>query len=190
MTTTEFTTPRVQTAKPTEGLGGAGAAIYRRMERKQRRPAWLAAIPVGVVALFAVGGFFAYESMSKPAATAQPVASEVVDAQAPAPAATPIVTPTPAPVAAVPAPEAAAPTPVHHRAAVAKHVRARAATPAVRNTSATAASPAPVAAPPASSPTAIAPVSPTVVSPPTASSEAPVVSPPAEAPATTAPTPQ
>jgi len=27
MTTTEFTTPRVQTAKPTEGLGGAGAAI-------------------------------------------------------------------------------------------------------------------------------------------------------------------
>ena len=122
MTTTDFT--KDPTA-PELGAMGAGAAVFSRLEKKPRRSKWMAAIPVAVIAVFAVGGVLTYESMShaKPAPAALTSDSDDATRPAPAPvaAATPLPAAAPAPVAAAtPAPTS---TPTPHRSASGAHTR-------------------------------------------------------------------
>jgi hypothetical protein len=121
MTTTDFNRDEIE--RPAEpGSIGAGAEIYRRMERRSKgRPMWMMAAPVAVLALAAAGGVVAYESM-KPHATPAPVQAQS------APAAAPQVAATTPPPAAQPAqvaeatPTPASPAPVAH---VVRHERER-----------------------------------------------------------------
>jgi hypothetical protein len=117
MTTTDFNTNEIE--RPAEpGSIGAGAEIYRRMERRSKgRPMWMVAAPVAVLALAAAGGVVAYQTM-KPHATPAPVQAQATPAAAPQVAAT---TPPPAQVAEV-TPTPASPAPVTH---VARHEHAR-----------------------------------------------------------------
>ena len=86
MTTTEFTREPAAPPPNAASLGamGAGAAVFSRLERKPRRSKWMYAIPIAVIAVFAVGGVLAYESMShaKPAPAA--FTQDSNDATAPA----------------------------------------------------------------------------------------------------------
>ena len=45
------------------------AEIFRRMERRPRRPGWMFAVMVGLVAVAATGGVIAYQTVLKPGAT-------------------------------------------------------------------------------------------------------------------------
>ncbi len=92
MTTTDFTTNEIE--RPAEpGSIGAGAEIYRRMERRSKgRPMWMTAAPIAVLALAVAGGVVAYES-TKHHATPAPVQAQATPAAAPRVAAT---TPLPA----------------------------------------------------------------------------------------------
>jgi hypothetical protein len=87
MTTTEFNTNEIE--RPAEpGSIGAGAEIYRRMERRSKgRPMWMTAAPVAVLALAVAGGVVAYEAM-KPHATPAPVQAQATPAVQPQVAAT------------------------------------------------------------------------------------------------------
>jgi hypothetical protein len=82
MTTTEFNTNEIE--RPAEpGSIGAGAEIYRRMERRSKgRPMWMTAAPIAVLALAAAGGVVAYESM-KTHTTPPPVQAQATPAAAP-----------------------------------------------------------------------------------------------------------
>lgn len=192
MAAMDMNSPEVETP-PEPGSIGAGADIYRRLERRGRgRPMWMTALPiVGVVAL-AAGGVVAYEAMqpraaAKPAAaqpTLPPVALAPVAAVPSKPAQVATATP-PAPTPAAQAPATAAPAPARERVRAvrpehsapvmtrASHTtatrHARAASSAGEDTSAY--SPAPdqtVTRPPAPMPAAPAPTmaAPPAVSPP------------------------
>jgi hypothetical protein len=82
MTSTEFNTNEIE--RPAEpGSIGAGAEIYRRMERRSKgRPMWMTAAPIAVLALAAAGGVVAYESMKTHAAP-PPVQAQATPAAAP-----------------------------------------------------------------------------------------------------------
>src|ERR1700722_2327593 len=100
MTTTDFDRPEIEAA-PEPGSIGAGAEIYRRMERRpQRRPQWMMAVPVVVLAVAAAGGLLAYEAMVRPNAPPPAAGRAQPAAQAQR---TPAVPPQAAPVAATPA---------------------------------------------------------------------------------------
>jgi hypothetical protein len=124
MTTTELNPNEIE--RPAEpGSIGAGAEIYRRMERRSKgRPMWMTAAPIAVLALAAAGGVVAYEAM-KPHATPVPVQAQATPAAAPQVAA---ATPTPAqpaqvaevtPTPAAPAPVTRVVRPEHARPAIA-----------------------------------------------------------------------
>jgi len=156
MTTTEMNTV-APSAAPEPGAIGAGAAIYRRLERRPSGPKWMKALPIAVFALVAAGGVIAYVTMTKPAATPQPAqtaqiasppAALQVEPATPTDQSAQVAAATPAPVS--PAPVRAA----RHHDAVASAERARApsAESASENASAYApAAPAAVAPPPAAS---------------------------------------
>jgi len=177
MTTTELNRPEIE-APPEPGSIGAGAEIYRRMERGgRRRPKWMMAASVVALAVIAAGGVLAYEAMIKPN-TAAPPAQVQASIPASAPAQVAPVTPPPAQVAAAtptPAPEArvvrierARPVVEHARPAVtAKVARTRTARDA--NAAAAAGEDANAYTPP---PRQAAPLAPMTVSPPAAAASA------------------
>ena len=201
MTAMELNRPEIE-APPEPGSIGAGAEIYRRLERGgQRRSKWMMAAPIVGLAVIVAGGVLAYEAMVKPN-TAPPA----VQAQASLPAAAPVqvapVKPAPAQVAsatAAPAPEARVVRPDHARPVLAKVARTRTSRPAHsaaaagEDTSAytpaphQSVRPAPVAATPA--PAMTAPPAPVTVSPPPAAASAAPVNPQADS-SQTAPAPQ
>jgi hypothetical protein len=211
MTTTDFTTNEIE--RPAEpGSIGAGAEIYRRMERRSKaRPMWMTAAPVAVLALAVAGGVVAYEA-TKPHAKPAPVQAQATPAAAPQVAATtPPPAVQPAQVAEA-APTPAAPAPVTHvirheaRPVIAPvaHKRtardANAASSAGEDTSAytpapqqRAVNPAPAAVRPAQAqpvqPAAPQPAAPVThnFAPPSAAAPAPVTVTPPPAPATAAP---
>jgi len=66
---TELKRPSFQeTADPI--MLDAGAEIFRRLERRPRRPKWMMPVTLGVLAAAAAGGVIAYQTLSKPGATA------------------------------------------------------------------------------------------------------------------------
>ena len=100
MTATDLNRPEME-APPEPGSIGAGAEIYRRMERRGRgRPMWMTAAPIVAVALVAAGGVVAYQAMKPHAAPAPAVAKQTLPPVALAPIA-PATTPKPAQVASV-----------------------------------------------------------------------------------------
>jgi len=192
MTTTEFNRNEIE-APAEPGSIGAGAEIYRRMERQgKRRPMWMTAAPIVALALVAAGGVVAYEAM-KPNTAPKPVQAQATP-PAVAPAQVAATTPPPAPVVV---PHPAAPvhvareikvehvrpalTPVAHRRAARD---ANAAAAAGEDTSAIAPAPQPAVRP-----------APAATQAPTQSSVAPTVAPapvtvtPAPAPMTVSPPP-
>ena len=83
LTATDRSPPRVgdergrrslTSAKPNrQGFSAAAdpADIFRRMERRPRRPGWMIAVTVGLLAVAATGGVIAYQTVLKPSATPQ-----------------------------------------------------------------------------------------------------------------------
>lgn len=72
------------------GTPADGAAIFRRLERRRRRPLWMMLLPFAVFAAFAVSGLLVLGSMirsSEPPTRAAPIAPQVVAAPVVAPAA-------------------------------------------------------------------------------------------------------
>ncbi len=62
ITTTELNQSDPQALDPAE--------IYRRLDRpRRRRPAWITAVAIGVLAIVAAGGVIAYQTMLTPPAT-------------------------------------------------------------------------------------------------------------------------
>ena len=202
MTTTELNRNEIE--RPAEpGSIGAGAEIYRRMERRSKgRPMWMTAAPIAVLALAAAGGVVAYQAM-KPHATPAPVQAQATPAAAPQVAAT---TPTPAqpaqvaemtPTPASPAPVTRVARPEHARSVIAPvaHRRtardANAASSAGQDTSAF--TPAPqhaVTRPPvAVNPAPVQPAAPEPAAPVTHNFAPPSVVTPAPAPVTVSPPP-
>jgi hypothetical protein len=197
MTTTELNRPEIE-APPEPGSIGAGAEIYRRMERRsQRRPKWMMPASVVALAVIAAGGVVAYETMTK-SNTATPPAQVQASVPAPAPAQVAPVTPPPAQVAAAtptPAPEARVVRIERARPVVAAKVaRTRTARDANAAASASedanaftpppkqAAPAAPIVATPAPAATAVG-QNPNRYAPPQAASPAPAVESPQPAPA-------
>jgi len=45
------------------------AEIFRRMERRPRRPGWMFAVTVGLLAVAAAGGVIVYQTVLKPSTT-------------------------------------------------------------------------------------------------------------------------
>jgi hypothetical protein len=204
MTSTEFNRNEIE-APAEPGSIGAGAEIYRRMERRgKQRPMWMTAAPIVAVAVIAAGAVVAYEATKSNTAPKPPVQA----AQSAPPAATPAqvaaTTPKPAPVVA---PTPAAPVRVVHEVKI-EHVRpavmpvahkrtirrANAAAAASEDTSATTPAPRPIVrptpAPAASSPAAPAQSTapaPTVTAPPVAVTPAPAPVTASPPPASTAP---
>ena len=73
MTTTDFNRNEIE-APAEPGSIGAGAEIYRRMERRgKRRPMWMTAAPIVALAVVAAGGVVAYEAMKPNTAPKPPV---------------------------------------------------------------------------------------------------------------------
>jgi hypothetical protein len=195
MTTTELNRPEIE-APPEPGSIGAGAEIYRRMERRsQRRPKWMMPASVVALAVIAAGGVVAYETMTK-SNTATPPAQVQASVPAPAPAQVAPVTPPPAQVAAAtPAPEARVVRIERARPVVAAKV-ARTRTARDANAAASAgedanaftpppkqaAPAAPIVATPAPAATAVG-QNPNRYAPPQAASPAPAVESPQPAPA-------
>ena len=164
MTTTDLPRSEIYTA-PTPGGIGAGAAIFRRLERGQRKPKWMGVAIAAVLAVSAIGIGIALKAMSPSSAPPPAMPAQSTSAAPPATAA-PVANPTPA---AAPAPSAA-PTQlrVTHapvKAAGAPTRRARVNRAASRSERAS----APIAA------------SPQAVSPPTTASSTPVTAPSATA---------
>jgi hypothetical protein len=200
MTSTDFNRNEIE-APAEPGSIGAGAEIYRRMERRgKRRPMWMTAAPIVALAVVAAGGVVAYEAMKPNTAPKPPVqAAQSTPPAAPAQvAATP---PTPAPAPAV-APTHAAPVRVVHEVKI-EHVRpaltpvahqrtaraAHAAAAAGEDTSAYAPGPQPVVRP-APAPAASSPAAPTQsVAPAPTVTAPPVAVTPAPAPVTASPPP-
>jgi hypothetical protein len=187
MTSTDFNRNEIE-APAEPGSIGAGAEIYRRMERRgKRRPMWMTAAPIVALAVVAAGGVVAYEAMKPNTAPKPPVQAQAMPAAAPAQvAATP---PAPAPAAA---PTPAAPVRVVHEVKV-EHVRpavtpvahrrtvrdANSAASASEDTSAHSPAPQPMVRP---APTPAQAPAPTVTAPPVAVTPAPApvtASPPA-----------
>jgi hypothetical protein len=170
MSTTEVTTPSRYTAEEPGGIA-AGADIYRRLQRKPRRPKWMAAIPVAVLALAAAGGVIAYEAMTRAPTPAQPPTVAATQPAPAIPAATPVNPPTaPQHLAVVPA----APAPVAQRSEHARADVTRRTTPAPRaarasGEDANAYRPPAQTAQPAAATTISAPPAPQVVNPAPAS---------------------
>jgi hypothetical protein len=102
MTTTELPRTEIYTA-PTPGAFGSGAAIFRRLERGQRRPKWMTIAVAVVLSVSAIGIGIALKAMSASGAPPRAVPAQV-QMVAPAPVAAPVATPVPA---ATPAPVAA-----------------------------------------------------------------------------------
>jgi hypothetical protein len=197
MTTTEFNKNEIE-APAEPGSIGAGAEIYRRMERRgKRRPLWMTVAPIVAVAVVAAGGVAAYEAMKPHAAPLPAQAQSTPPAAAPAQVAA--TTPPPAPVV-VPHPAA----PVHvAREVKVEHVRpavtpvahrrtardANAAASAGEDTSAYAPAPQPIVRP-APGPAAQSPAAPAQSSAPApAVTPPPVAVTPAPAPVTASPPP-
>lgn len=84
-------------AEPEAVALNAGGDIFRRLERRQRRPMWMAVVPFAVLAVFAIGGAIVFGSMM--GSSPSPARTRTIPAMAPA---------VPAPVAA------AAPTRASH----------------------------------------------------------------------------
>jgi hypothetical protein len=172
-TTSEFTRPKAYAA-PQPGDLGAGADIFRRMDRRQRKSGWKTGVPIAVLAACAVGGVAAYMAMSRPHPAPKPAPAPAVAAPAAAPVgAAPAAS---APAASAPAAAPAklsvirAPAAVHpssprvHRQSLASRHEARAARAAVVgedvNTSASVPAPASAQPPVVSAPPASPPVAP------------------------------
>jgi hypothetical protein len=66
---TELNRP-VSQAVPDGDTIGAGAEIFRRLERRPRRRKWTLAITLGVLAVFAAGGVIAFQTVLRPGAEA------------------------------------------------------------------------------------------------------------------------
>ena len=113
MTTIDMNRPEIEAAGE-PGTIGAGSAIYRRLDRRARRPKLMMAIPIAVLAIAAAGGVIAYESMSKTAATPPPAPAPVAAQPAP------VTPPAPTPVQPVVAPTLA-PAPQPRLVAKADH---------------------------------------------------------------------
>jgi len=197
MTTTDFNRNEIE-APAEPGSIGAGAEIYRRMERRGKsRPMWMTAAPIVAVAVIAAGGVIAYEATKPNTAPKPPVQA----AQSTPPVATPAqvaaTTPQPAPVVA---PTHAAPVRVVHEVKI-EHVRpavmpvahkrtvrnANAAASAGEDTSADTPAPQPMVRP-APAPAASSPAAPTQSAAPTVTAP-PVAVTPAPAPMTASPPP-
>jgi hypothetical protein len=131
MSTTEVTTPSRYSAEEPGGMS-AGADIYRRLERRPRRPKWMAAIPIAVLALAAAGGVIAYEAMSRAPTPSQPPTVAATQPAPAAPAAAPVNPPAAAPQHLAVVPVAPAPAPVAHRSEHARADVTRRTTPAAR----------------------------------------------------------
>jgi flagella basal body P-ring formation protein FlgA len=94
MTTTEFNRPKSFAASQPSDMG-AGADIFRRMDRRQNKFKWTAAVPIVVLTACSVGGVLAYVMLTRPSPAPQPapalVAAAPVAAQPAAPVAPPPV---------------------------------------------------------------------------------------------------
>ena len=109
--TTTFNNPADTPAREA-GTSADGAAIFRRLERRRRRPLWVVLLPFAVFAAFALSALLILSSMirsSQPLAHAAPIAAAVV---ATPPAAAPRAAPSSRPAR-------------HHRRVPAKHAEIR-----------------------------------------------------------------
>ncbi len=87
--TTTFNNPADTPARG-PGTPADGAAIFRRLERRRRRPLWVMLLPFAVFAAFALSGLLIFSSMvrsSEPPAQAAPIAAPVIAAPVAPPAA-------------------------------------------------------------------------------------------------------
>lgn len=82
--TTTFNSPQDHQA-PLVGTLVDGADIFRRLERRRRRPLWLMLLPLAVFAAFALSGLLILEGMMRSGDTpaqAAPMAAPAVAAPA------------------------------------------------------------------------------------------------------------